>query len=76
MLTFVRRQALGDKVIAQRHIQNAVGFTQRLGVHFTGTIVRNIAVYRVVRVDIRIAHQQGTHFIAVGGVTGQAPEQA
>ncbi|ASG63257.1 hypothetical protein CEW81_10230 [Kluyvera genomosp. 3] len=75
MLPLVVGQAVLNKIVTQRHIQNAVGFTQSLGVHLAWTVVRNPAVYLIAGIDVGVAHQQGTHFIAISLLSGELPQQ-
>ena len=68
-------QAVLNKIVTQRHIQNTVGFTQGLRVHLSRTVVGNTAVYLVAGIHVSVAHQQRAHFIAIHLLSGELPQQ-
>ena len=59
------RQRGADDIESTGKIGMTVGFTQRLRVGFTGTVIRNTAVFFVVRVVFCVLHQDIGNFIEV-----------
>ncbi|MNC25346.1 hypothetical protein D3C75_734320 [compost metagenome] len=70
VFTLLCGQCLRDAIKPEGEIQQAVGFAQRLGVHFPRPVIRNVTVNGIARIKLRIAHQQITDFLEINLLAG------